>query len=54
MLSFMLVHNAMFLFILNIGTKSKLAAQWEIIPSKSPINPWWNHASSEKEEDELD
>ncbi|XP_078248584.1 metastasis-associated protein MTA1 isoform X8 [Pogona vitticeps] len=36
------------------GTKSKLAAQWEIIPNKSPVNPWWNHVSSEKEEDELD
>uniref|UniRef100_A0A8C0BUR2 Metastasis associated 1 n=1 Tax=Buteo japonicus TaxID=224669 RepID=A0A8C0BUR2_9AVES len=36
------------------GTKPKLAAQWEIIPNKSPINSWWIHASSEKEEDELD
>ncbi|XP_048371586.1 LOW QUALITY PROTEIN: metastasis-associated protein MTA1-like [Sphaerodactylus townsendi] len=36
------------------GTKSKLTAQWEIIPNKSPVNPWWNLASSEKEEDELD
>lgn len=36
------------------GTKPKLAAQWEIIPNKSPINSWWIHASSEKEENELD
>ncbi|XP_060109878.1 metastasis-associated protein MTA1 isoform X3 [Heteronotia binoei] len=36
------------------GTKSKLTAQWEIIPNKSPVNPWWHFASSEKEEDELD
>ncbi|XP_077165651.1 metastasis-associated protein MTA1 isoform X3 [Paroedura picta] len=36
------------------GTKSKLTAQWEIIPNKSPVNPWWHLTSSEKEEDELD
>lgn len=41
-------------FFVMLGTKSKLATQWEIIPNKSPVNPWWNHVSSEKEEDELD
>lgn len=50
---FVAVHNCIFLYI-TLGTKPKLAAQWEIIPNKSPINSWWIHASSEKEEDELD
>lgn len=50
---FLAVHNCIFLYIM-LGTKPKLAAQWEIIPNKSPINSWWIHASSEKEEDELD
>lgn len=54
--AFVRIHNFVFSFALHVvlGTKSKLAAQWEIIPNKSPVNPWWNHASSEKEEDELD
>lgn len=50
---FVAVHNCTFLCVTS-GTKPKLAAQWEIIPNKSPINSWWIHASSEKEEDELD
>lgn len=50
---FVAVPNCSVLCI-TLGTKPKLAAQWEIIPNKSPINSWWIHASSEKEEDELD
>lgn len=50
---FVAAHNCALLYIM-LGTKPKLAAQWEIIPNKSPINSWWIHASSEKEEDELD
>lgn len=48
------VCNFIFFPYIMSGTKSKLAAQWEIIPNKSSINSWWIHASSEKEEDELD